>query len=1153
MARRITVDKSKKMRDTTESRRPSVFERLGPGASGGRDGNRQDKCRNWLRDGHCAFGSKCHFQHGPYRSSEADAGDLRLRVESKRAELKKHSYDRSRSPSSKREKSKRNKDKDLERRKKKKSKEKKVGPVVSKRRSPSSEREDDGRDWDRFLGQDDSVDQDSEHERELERRRQDLKRQLAQMEELDSEREHVHQEKSTSESSSSSSSSSDSDSTTSSSSSSSSSSSDESSSRSPSPVSRKSKKKKLQKLGKREKGHPVVEVKPKRGRSREKKYKSGKDKRIISPEMPKRKHKGHSNLTTSKQIPSVSSQRSKVQDMDVQPKKSKHKETKGKGKDGKMEGKSKDVEKKRKRSRSGPKDDKIVAKISHQKRGGKSVAEVAPHKRTSLTPPPRTQKGRGHTSPSSKIYSPSTPTQSESPYSVNRDRSPSPVPQKLRASPIPFERYRGVSPNLPAKRGLASYGTVSQTSSRGPTPPTQFRKRPRSPSPSSSQRSYSPAVSKRSTSPRPRTEHYRTSSSERFDSRKSGKYTPTPGYKDRSEELYLPQDHGRGHPKYYRGVPPHPHMPIDDRYREHPTKYPPTQRHHAPPIQDDRRLRERGHFEDKRYDHHGDAYYRKESLDGRKRPPRDEVRSISPSQKRRHQLDSVSGRQRGLGQSPSPGPRDRRRDQPRDDYRRPSDMQGDRRFPQQGRDRYRDWTAEEQRDYRKEDSKERDARYKEPGPAIQEPLRPDEGRSDQGLLKRRREDDRSEQSLRKRSKLSSDRTDRKSVDSDVMSKGRSQKGDVPEAVFSDWSDEEGSEELWNADGFDAKKEDNTLPSSRDIQIKPVIEEQRREPKEYKQKRDLTSARAPEIQERARRSRSRGSTSSQQSSVSSDHRSKRQGDFYDRERHQRLRSESHGMTEKTEHISPTAFQHIQTGKEITSEESLVSFPPEVEHCDQKEANEEVAQGDVPKEMEEDLKESNVAATNDNIYDSFSDDDDIEKVLHNECSEGISSTMETKSEPDKAKDLLEIDWSSIPVDFKAPKEDATNQPGSALSRFTPGSILARIGVSRALAGPSLIKRIIEACKEATPEGGEVPRFDCALGAFNANAQQKAHQRKKLLSDVGPCRRALSARWDLQIRKQLRKTPRDIDASVFSASAVDPELYKHSLQLFRNCQEL
>ncbi|XP_071084316.1 zinc finger CCCH domain-containing protein 13-like isoform X1 [Haliotis cracherodii] len=98
--RRVTVDTGKPVSEESEKRKPSVFERLGPGGGQrkyeerGEKSKSQsqslylDKCRHWLLTGNCPFGAKCKFQHGPFiakrptknRSDDDGAEDLRLKV-----------------------------------------------------------------------------------------------------------------------------------------------------------------------------------------------------------------------------------------------------------------------------------------------------------------------------------------------------------------------------------------------------------------------------------------------------------------------------------------------------------------------------------------------------------------------------------------------------------------------------------------------------------------------------------------------------------------------------------------------------------------------------------------------------------------------------------------------------------------------------------------------------------------------------------------------------------------------------------------------------------------------------------------------------------------------------------------------------------------
>ena len=78
----------------------------------------------------------------------------------------------------------------------------------------------------------------------------------------------------------------------------------------------------------------------------------------------------------------------------------------------------------------------------------------------------------------------------------------------------------------------------------------------------------------------------------------------------------------------------------------------------------------------------------------------------------------------------------------------------------------------------------------------------------------------------------------------------------------------------------------------------------------------------------------------------------------------------------------------------------------------------------------------------------------------------------SRTDVQADLTAVDWSSLmaqtPIQTeKKPSEEA----GSILDKFRPGQVLARVGISRALAGSELMKEVEKICLKAS-EGIQVP---------------------------------------------------------------------------------
>jgi hypothetical protein len=98
-----------------------------------------------------------------------------------------------------------------------------------------------------------------------------------------------------------------------------------------------------------------------------------------------------------------------------------------------------------------------------------------------------------------------------------------------------------------------------------------------------------------------------------------------------------------------------------------------------------------------------------------------------------------------------------------------------------------------------------------------------------------------------------------------------------------------------------------------------------------------------------------------------------------------------------------------------------------------------------------------------------------------------------------------------------------------------VFSRIGISPSLAGPRLTQLVQEACAKAkidTTGNKETGTELCipeegpkCIGAFVAVAAAKKREREALLGNLGPCRRALCARRDLAMRKQLGRSSKVI----------------------------
>ncbi|PIK34883.1 putative zinc finger CCCH domain-containing protein 13 [Apostichopus japonicus] len=96
---------------------------------------------------------------------------------------------------------------------------------------------------------------------------------------------------------------------------------------------------------------------------------------------------------------------------------------------------------------------------------------------------------------------------------------------------------------------------------------------------------------------------------------------------------------------------------------------------------------------------------------------------------------------------------------------------------------------------------------------------------------------------------------------------------------------------------------------------------------------------------------------------------------------------------------------------------------------------------------------------------------------------------------------------------------------------------------------MEQVRAVCAKAAEEQGIVkdePLFPKSIGALNAARLQRAN--KKNIFDLGPCCGALSAKKDLAIRRQLRKTVNVPPDQICSLPVFDPELYKMGIQLLK-----
>ncbi|XP_043927652.1 zinc finger CCCH domain-containing protein 13-like [Protopterus annectens] len=145
-----------------------------------------------------------------------------------------------------------------------------------------------------------------------------------------------------------------------------------------------------------------------------------------------------------------------------------------------------------------------------------------------------------------------------------------------------------------------------------------------------------------------------------------------------------------------------------------------------------------------------------------------------------------------------------------------------------------------------------------------------------------------------------------------------------------------------------------------------------------------------------------------------------------------------------------------------------------------------------------------------------------------------------------DVIDVDWSSLmPKQPKDPRE-----PGAALLKFTPGAMLLRVGISKRLAGADLFAKVKETCQSVVGNPKDaVNLFAHELGALNMAALQRKEERGNLLSNLGPCCKALCSRRDIAIRKQLVKNEKGTTKQTYlNPPVVDSDLLRLSLRLFK-----
>ncbi|XP_025078573.1 zinc finger CCCH domain-containing protein 13-like isoform X3 [Pomacea canaliculata] len=217
------------------------------------------------------------------------------------------------------------------------------------------------------------------------------------------------------------------------------------------------------------------------------------------------------------------------------------------------------------------------------------------------------------------------------------------------------------------------------------------------------------------------------------------------------------------------------------------------------------------------------------------------------------------------------------------------------------------------------------------------------------------------------------------------------------------------------------------------------------------------------------------------------------------------------------------------------------------------------GEMPSSHEaaEDSKDTNLSITlpSDEGYEEISSDEDD---FANEDGE--------KQNQNSIVSVLDIDWASL-----AKEPVAKPNTGSLAKRFHPSTVFHEIGISRSFAGDELFNKVKEICEKGIEDDTERKEAGVKsedkenkaasskdtrslsllhdVPALHLAAVRQRHDRANLLKNVGPFRRGLCARRDLEIRRQLCKVDKVYEQpAVFPTHVMDTDLCKLSIQLFR-----
>lgn len=166
---------------------------------------------------------------------------------------------------------------------------------------------------------------------------------------------------------------------------------------------------------------------------------------------------------------------------------------------------------------------------------------------------------------------------------------------------------------------------------------------------------------------------------------------------------------------------------------------------------------------------------------------------------------------------------------------------------------------------------------------------------------------------------------------------------------------------------------------------------------------------------------------------------------------------------------------------------------------------------------------------------------------------------------------LDWASVSSYTRKASTKLEKRPTTALERFAPGAVFARIGVSPSLARKeyfdaisNLVSRHLRRAYQQKTigehGGGGLNMLPKSLLDSPFEGQQFASScvsrikeqiewERMVVDNIGPCRRALTASADYSIRRKLKKSNQEFLPPSQSASDWDSEHYATAVSLYQS----